>query len=71
MDLAKMVADLKKWCLDNYKKGGDTMIECWDTDDYLKVLEENGNDYDKALTDIKSVAQSWVEKRIEQESEIF
>jgi hypothetical protein len=71
MDLTKMVADLKQWCIDNYEQGGDRMIECWGTDEYLKILELNDNNYDKALADIKEVAASWVEKRIEQESEIF
>jgi hypothetical protein len=38
------VESLKAWCLENYEKGADTMVECWETSDYEEMLTQYGED---------------------------
>ena len=28
------IESMKQWCLDNYDNGADTMVECWEDEDY-------------------------------------
>jgi len=57
---------MKNWCLDNYDKGADTMIECWSDSDYLELF--TGHD-GKPLTDrqawatLKSVAAVYEDRQ--------
>lgn len=48
-DVDKLIEEMKAWCLENYDKGADTMVECWDTEDYHKLIqgatEEQAWDY--------------------------
>lgn len=46
---------MKQWCEDNYDKGADTMVECWDSSDFEALFEFEG----KAETD----AQAWATLR--------
>lgn len=40
--MEKLVEEMKQWCVDNYENGADTMVECWDTEDYLELIQEAG-----------------------------
>ena len=32
---------MKKWCMDNYSNGADTMVECWDDNNYAQLFESH------------------------------
>jgi hypothetical protein len=29
---------MKQWCMDNYDRGADTMVECWGDEDYAELF---------------------------------
>jgi hypothetical protein len=33
---------MKQWCMDNYDKGADTMVECWGDSDYAELFTFEG-----------------------------
>lgn len=35
------IARMQEWCLENYDKGADTMVECWTTADYENLFYED------------------------------
>ncbi len=37
----KLIADIKAFCLANYSEGYDSVIECWDTEDYTDFIARN------------------------------
>lgn len=32
------IEQMKAWCLANYDNGADTMVECWETEDYEDLI---------------------------------
>jgi hypothetical protein len=41
MNNAASIQAMRAWCLENYELGADTMVECWDTDDYQRLIEDD------------------------------
>lgn len=56
LTLDEKVAKLQSWCEANYERGADTMVECWDRADYVKLLADNENSPRRALSILKSLA---------------
>lgn len=59
------VRALKKWCEEHYNQGADTMVECWDTQDYDELLDDAGGNYYKALETLKRIAAIYKERQID------
>lgn len=32
---------MKQWCMDNYDKGADTMVECWGDENYADLFVQS------------------------------
>lgn len=60
--MEEAVARLKKWCEDNYENGADTMVECWDTEDYERLLKEEPSEAE-ALERLKQLASIYSERQ--------
>jgi hypothetical protein len=44
MEKEKAIAGMKKWCLDHYEDGADTMVECWGDGTWAEFYDEyDGN----------------------------
>jgi len=64
----EVIAAMKKWCLDNYENGADTMVECWSDSDYHDLLDECGNDVVQAESILKSVASIYQDRQADADS---
>lgn len=63
---------MKEWCLANYEKCGYTMVECWDTDDYpLLIEDDHKGDEAAAWQTLKNVAAVYEDRRANARNEAF
>lgn len=53
----------KKWAMDNYEKGADAIVECWDDSDWDRVWDEEGS-FTKMMKAVKESAGLWVEQNL-------
>lgn len=63
MKHAETIAEMKAWCLENYENGADTMVECWDTSDYVDNIERCGGDVEEAWKVLKAVAGVYADRQ--------
>jgi hypothetical protein len=54
------IQTLKDWALANYERGADTIVECWDDEDYEEVIREHGAD---ALSFIQRIAAVYADRQ--------
>lgn len=62
MERAEVIKNMKAWCLENYENGADTMVECWDDQDYDDMIERAGSD-EVAWEDLKAVASVYADRQ--------
>lgn len=55
-----------KWCSDNYNKGADTMVECWDRQDHVNLLNQEGSEK-AAMEQLKTLASIYSERQADAE----
>jgi len=55
--------ELKKWCLEHYNKGADTMVECWDDSNYHDLLAEVDMDMPKAYELLERICSVYRERQ--------
>lgn len=60
--IAKTVA-LRQWCLDNYTRGADTMVECWDDADFHDLLVEQDFSVEKSKEVLERVASVYRDRQ--------
>lgn len=58
----KVIKEMKDWCLENYENGADTMVECWDDEDYANLITESPSE-EQAWDTLKSVASVYRERQ--------
>ena len=68
MKPTQKIEKLKAWCLANYNKGADTMVECWDDSDYELLLNDNNDSYTKSLKTLKTLAEVYAERQADAKS---
>ena len=56
LTLDEKVAKLQSWCEANYSRGADTMVECWERSDYVKLLADSDGSPRRALKTLKGIA---------------
>lgn len=66
---ADTIEKMKKWCLDNYTQGADTMVECWDDSTYLEMIEDEGTD--EAWRTLKSLAEIYLDRQNDARNSVF
>lgn len=63
MGNAELIAKMKAWCLENYENGADTMVECWEDEDYEDLIVRcDGNEAD-SWDVLKSIAGVYAERQ--------
>lgn len=72
MTTQEKIAKLKARATANYNKGGwDVFAECWSDSDYEELLAENGNNFNKAISAMKNVAECWADQQADAENSAF
>ena len=69
--MGPMVAKLKALAKQHYDRGGDMMVECWDTPEYeqhIRQCEVEGLDPEQALLEKMEL---WEDRRLDIESTAF
>lgn len=54
------IQNLKNWALANYENGADTMVECWEDNDYAQLVRKHGAD---ALTILQRIASVYADRQ--------
>lgn len=49
-NMLAVIEQMKTWCMDNYDKGADTMVECWADADYEDLFYRTNHDATTAHT---------------------
>lgn len=52
---------LQKHAEDNYDNGYDTFVECWEEDDYSRILKQNGNSIPRTKKFMAKLVDGWWE----------
>lgn len=60
--MENVIKEMKAWCVENYEAGADTMVECWDDEDYAELITESPTVED-AWDVLKSVASVYRERQ--------
>jgi hypothetical protein len=63
------IAAMKQWCMDNYDKGADTMVECWGTEDYAELFVSNTTE--EAWDLLKRIVAVYSERQSDAENSAF
>lgn len=58
----KTIKEMQAWCLENYENGADTMVECWDDEDYANLITESPST-EQAWDTLKAVASVYRERQ--------
>ena len=61
---------MKQWSIDHYSKGADTMVECWNDNDYLDLIV-NAQDNAQAWEVLRSVADAYADRQADAENSAF
>ena len=64
---------MKQWCMDNYDKGADTMVECWSDSDYEELFTYEGKPQtDKqAWKTLRAVADVYADRQADARNSAF
>lgn len=54
-DIQAQIQSLKKLAMDNYVNGGDAMVECWEQNDWVMFVMEEGSNAENMLRTLMSV----------------
>lgn len=57
------IEDMKQWCLENYDKGADTMVECWDDNEWYRLATDCGYDTEKMWRTVKDLASIYYDQQ--------
>ena len=64
---------MKKWCMDNYCNGADTMVECWGDEDYadLFAFEGKAKTNAQAWRTLKSISETYQDRQADARKSAF
>ena len=64
---------MKAWCMDNYDKGADTMVECWGDSDYAELFTFEGEPRTtaQAWETLKSIAAVYQDRQADARNSAF
>jgi hypothetical protein len=65
---------MKQWCMDNYDKGADTMVECWDDSDYEELFTSHDGQPlsdEQAWSTLKGVADVYADRQADARNSAF
>jgi hypothetical protein len=73
MTRAETIQAMKDWCMENYSQGADTMVECWDTEDYERLFSYEGSTVTdaQAWEILKSVAEVYADRQADARNSAF
>ena len=64
------IAAMKQWCLDHYEQGADTMVECWNNDDYQDLIDRTQTTA-QAWEVLRGVADAYADRKADAENSAF
>ena len=65
---------MKQWCMENYSNGADTMVECWEHQDYVDLfISYDGNPLtpDEAWLALKTLAEVYSDQQADARNSAF
>jgi hypothetical protein len=64
---------MKQWCMDNYDKGADTMVECWGDEDYanLFIFEGEPRTALGAWETLKTIAAVYQDRQADARNSVY
>lgn len=68
---ARTITKMIKWCEENYTNGADTMVECWDTEDYTRMISDCKGDLKAAWKCLRSVAAVYRDQQADAKNSAF
>jgi hypothetical protein len=69
--IARTIDKMKAWCLKNYENGADTMVECWASEDYQRMITDCGGDLKAAWKCLRSVAAVYADRQADARNSAF
>lgn len=60
--MEQTIKEMQAWCLENYEAGADTMVECWEEEDYANLITETPS-VEQAWDTLKSIASVYRERQ--------
>ena len=69
----EQIKAMKQWCMDNYDKGADTMVECWGDHDYADLFVQDGapRTAEEAWDLLKRIVAVYKERQSDAENSAF
>jgi len=64
---------MKQWCMDNYDKGADTMVECWSDSDYAELFSFEGETFTakQAWDRLKRIVAVYQDRQADARNSVF
>jgi len=50
------IENMKHWCMENYERGGDVMVECWDDNEWFRYATDCEYNIDDMWSTLKRLA---------------
>ena len=72
--MKEQVELMKKWCLDHYEQGADTMVECWSDQDYASLFtypDGQPRTNEEAWHSLKAIASIYREREADARNSAF
>jgi len=67
--MKNQIEKMKQWCLDNYDKGGDTMVECWSDEDYAALFKDQSTK--EAWASLKHMVSIYLDQQADARNSAF
>jgi hypothetical protein len=73
MTQAETIAAMQQWCMDNYNKGADTMVECWTESDYeeLFAFEGKAKTAKQAWATLRAIVDVYADRQADSRNSVF
>ena len=62
-DVRNWIKERKEWAMENYERGGDVFVECWDDDEFQLLLQDARWDFDNANQRLESLRSIFEERQ--------
>jgi hypothetical protein len=57
------IEDMKRWCLENYTRGGDMMVECWDDNEWFRFAGDHLYNTDSMWVMLKRITAVYADQQ--------
>jgi hypothetical protein len=71
MNTQEHIEAMKEWCMENYSNGADTMVECWEDEDYEDLFASCDGNPDDAWLALKTLAEVYSDQQADARNSAF